>query len=135
MAQPRRKASTRNRSESVPQRPSIGPRVSTRSKDNAIRTTTDSPAVRPSTRPQNSTSSRTEVYGERREAKKLTAPIQFVLVMFIVVVVSVFAFGLLRGDPTAQRPDRPDQERGAGTEVFYEKEGTTSTNTGILRGH
>lgn len=48
VAQPSRKASTRNRSESVQQRPSIGPHVSTRSKGNAIRTTTDSPAVRPS---------------------------------------------------------------------------------------
>lgn len=74
--------------------------------------------------------SRTKVYGEKREAKRNLAPVQFFLVMFLVVVVSVFAFGLLQENPEMAKPDRPD---GAGESVIYEK-GTTSTNTGILRG-
>ncbi|WP_142130483.1 hypothetical protein [Bacillus sp. SLBN-3] len=119
---PRRKASTRNRSETTAARPSTRTRPSTRSSH-----------ATPAAKPSSSNISRTKVYGEKREANRLAAPLKFVMVMFVVVVVSVFAFGLLRGDLTAQRPERPDV--GSGTEVFYEKEGTTSTNTGILRGH
>lgn len=104
--------------------------------------TTGDPAVRPTTRKRASTRtmnapdagpSRSKVFEARREANRLMAPVQFILVMFLVVIVSVFAFGLLRGGPTAQMPERP--KGGEDVEIIYEKEGTTSTNTGILRGH
>lgn len=76
--------------------------------------------------------SRATVYGHKREVKRNTAPLQFLVAMFFVVVISVVAFGLLRGEPVAQQPDRPEVHQNQ--EVIYEKPGTTSTNTGILRG-
>ncbi|PAE87690.1 hypothetical protein CHH72_17135 [Shouchella clausii] len=76
---------------------------------------------------------RSEVYAQRREEKRNISVVQFIALMFFAVVASVFAFGLLREDPTAQQaqPDKLPAE----TEVIREERGTTSTNTGILRGH
>ncbi|KGX89980.1 hypothetical protein N781_08695 [Pontibacillus halophilus JSM 076056 = DSM 19796] len=71
------------------------------------------------------------MHGERRELKQNAAPIQFIKVMFFVVVVSPGAFWLLREEPSAKRLERP---QGANTQVFFEEKVTNSTNTGILRG-
>lgn len=81
-------------------------------------------------------SNRQEYYGEQREKKRMSAPLHFMLVMFLVVCISVFAFGLLRGhNPANTKPSKPEQTN---QEVIYEQHqnggGTTSTNTGILRG-
>lgn len=81
-------------------------------------------------------SNRQEYYGEQREKKRMSAPLHFMLVMFLVVCISVFAFGLLRGNsPANTKPSKPEQTN---QEVIYEQNqnggGTTSTNTGILRG-
>ncbi|MGX1195889.1 hypothetical protein [Metabacillus sp. SLBN-84] len=90
-------------------------------------------STRQSVSPAHNTSpNRTQVQGARREVKRNQAPLQFVAVMFFVVIVSVFAFGLLQGNPASNEVVRPDGE--SGFEVIYEKNGTTSTNTGILRG-
>lgn len=75
---------------------------------------------------------RKEVHGRRREIKRHTAPIQFAAAMFFVIVASVFAFGLLSGNFIAQ--DTEGHPGGTHVEVITEDRGTTSTNTGILRG-
>lgn len=147
---PRRKVSTRNGSAGVPDRPSTRVRTSTRpaptrTKKETVKQTDrfsvkdfvfDNIIKRPE-KPEEESSlpksrpSRAEVYGQKREVKRNTAPLQFLVAMFFVVVFSVLAFGLLRGDPVAQQPDGQDTP---GNEVILERPGTTSTNTGILRG-
>lgn len=95
------------------------------------------PPPRPMGRASDShVSNRREYYGEQREKKRMSAPLHFMLVMFLVVCISVFAFGLLRGNsPANTKPSKPEQTN---QEVIYEQNqksgGTTSTNTGILRG-
>lgn len=77
---------------------------------------------------------------EEQEAKRDAVrkhPVQlvseFIFVMFFLVVVSVFAFGLLRGESTAQGGiEKPEYQS---YDQVYEHKGTTSTNTGILRGN
>src|SRR5699024_3864238 len=84
--------------------------------------------------------SRTQLQGERRETKRNLTPVQFITAMSVVIIVSVFAFGILRGDLSAQRTTNTNQDSGStpnqgpGEEVIYGERGTTSTNTGILRG-
>lgn len=74
--------------------------------------------------------SRTEVYGGRREVKRTLAPVRFIFAVFVAVCISVFAFGLLR-----DTPDTNDKASTSTGNTYLEKEGgTTSTNTGILRG-
>lgn len=74
--------------------------------------------------------SRTEVYGGRREVKRTLAPVRFIFAVFVAVCISVFAFGLLR-----DTPDTNDKASTSTDNTYLEKEGgTTSTNTGILRG-
>lgn len=72
---------------------------------------------------------RTEIFTEKRTQAKYLAPAQFLLVMFGVVIVSVFAFGLLQGDTEQTLPEKPDPNE----ELRFEPN-STSTNTGILRG-
>jgi hypothetical protein len=136
---PRRKASTRNQTMSDPERPSTRNRPSTRGGSGSAQVKNDyarveSPPLKGSKGSKGSDSrpSRTKAFEERREAKRFVAPIRFIAVMFLVIVVSVFAFGLLRGDPVVQQSNK---SAGDDVKVIYEKEGTTSTNTGILRGH
>lgn len=131
---PRRKASTRNGATGEPARPSTRKRASTRAGSGVTQAKTNHERVEStSSKSSNSRPSRTKALEERRETQRYVAPIQFFAVMFLVIVVSVFAFGLLRGDPVAQQPNRPSSNDQV--EIIYEKEGTTSTNTGILRGH
>lgn len=73
---------------------------------------------------------RTELFTEKREQAKFLAPAQFLLVMFGVVIVSVFAFGLLREDTAQALPEKPDTN-----EIIEFEPTSTSTNTGILRGN
>lgn len=72
---------------------------------------------------------RTEVFTEKREQARFIAPAQFLLVTLCVVAVSVFAFGLLRGEPEQALPEKPDMH-----ETIQFEPSSTSTNTGILRG-
>jgi len=132
--EPRRKASTRNRTAVDPANPITRKRASTRGGSGSAQAKHDHSRVEsPPSNDSSARPSRAEVFEERREAKRFVAPIQFLLVMFMVVVVSVFAFSLLRGDPVAQLPG-PDRG-GDHVETIYKKDGTTSTNTGILRGN
>lgn len=73
---------------------------------------------------------RTEIFTEKREQARFLAPAQFLLVMFGVIVISVFAFGLLRGGEEQALPEKPDPN-----EVIEFEPNSTSTNTGILRGN
>lgn len=132
--EPRRKASTRNRTAVDPANPITRKRASTRGGSGSAQAKHDHSRVEsPPSNDSSARPSRAEVFEERREAKRFVAPIQFLLVMFMVMVVSVFAFSLLRGDPVAQLPG-PDRG-GDHVETIYRKDGTTSTNTGILRGN
>lgn len=136
---PRRKASTRSPSAST-SRPSTRT-ASTRATSTRASSTRTS---RSSTRSDSGQSTRNQRQAEIREANKAEkkanqpAPIQvfseYVIVMFFILVVSVIAYGLLKGDPVAQ-VEKPDQPSFTQVEVQRDKPGTTSTNTGILRGN
>lgn len=127
--EPRRKASTRNRSIVESAGPSTRKRTSTRGESGSVQVEVD----RSTPSEFRSSTSRVKVFEARREAQRFVAPTQFLLVMFLVMVVSVFAFGLLRGEPVAQLPG---PNRGTdNVDIIFKKDGTTSTNTGILRGN
>ncbi|MCR6108697.1 hypothetical protein HXA34_20585 [Salipaludibacillus agaradhaerens] len=74
--------------------------------------------------------SRAKVNGEQRAIKRSMAPVQFVTLVFFLIVVSVFSFGLLRGGYESQGANSQNR----GSDIHLEEKGTTSTNTGILRG-
>lgn len=117
------------RSEAVPQVAPPTTRRSTRS----TRDTEVPPKVGQSTRhvirTEPSEVTRTEIFTEKREQARFLAPAKFLVAMFGVVVVSVFAFGLLREDAEeiAAEPAETNQ-------VIEFEPHSTSTNTGILRG-
>src|SRR5690606_27576786 len=70
----------------------------------------DSPSrTRPSTRRviHSEAPKRVEVLTVKREQSKFKAPLQFTAIMFGAVIVSVAAFGLLRGEQPAVNPGPP----------------------------
>lgn len=70
---------------------------------------------------------------KKREKWRKDAPGQFIIAMFLVVIVSFFAFNLLRGDdPTITNGTATKENMQDAME--YKKSTGTSTNTGILRG-
>lgn len=76
---------------------------------------------------------RTMVYGQKREQARYIAPINFLVVIFLAICISVVAFGILRsGEEPALIDD--DSPNGGYVEVLPTKP-STSTNTGILRGN
>lgn len=79
-----------------------------------------------STRPTNViTPSRVGVKRATRQKRREKAPARFLLAMFVVVVASFFALGLLHEPPAATVEN--------GTPSIYDVRDATSTNTGILR--
>lgn len=71
----------------------------------------------------------TENRTDRLIAKRFQGPMKVVLVLFGVIVVSVFAFGLLRDIPEAMEEHEPEPMH----EVLQFERLPNSTNTGILR--
>lgn len=79
-------------------------------------------ALDPDTKP-----SRTKVYGEVREQKRVIAPVNVFAMLFLVLFIFMIAFGLLRsGEDRVVKNDTSNQH-----EIVKP---STSTNTGILRG-
>lgn len=75
---------------------------------------------------------RTDVYGERREQARWRAPLNFLFVIFITIVISVVAFALLRDSSPGVNQEGVLRDHSG--EVIYYDRGNISTNTGILRG-
>lgn len=92
---------------------------------------------RTKTKPRQVTGSRVSTKAhsrnQKREKWRKEAPGQFIIAMFLVVIVSFFAFNLLRGDdPTITNGTATKENMQDAME--YKKSTGTSTNTGILRG-